>query len=640
MNLLQFSILGLGLGGAYALLAIGVVTVYRGTGVPNFAQGAMAMISAFVFFKLRDDSGMSTALALPLTILFGVLIGVAFHLLVMRQLRSSPVLAKIVATLALLTLLQGLALLLFEVQSSTPSAVLPAKVVRFLDFNVVTDRLYLAAVAVVLAAMLALVSHSSKTGLAVRAIAENEKGTTLLGYSPDFLGALTWGLGGGLAALAGVLLSPIAGLDANALTLLIVPVFGAALIGKFSSYTWTTIGALVLGMGQSILQQYTQPGRWYAFLWSGSGRVDAFPALIIIVTMVIAGRLLPSRATPRLARMPFSPRPRHLVSASVVGLAIGVPFVLLASRSWVTALTSSLIAAIVALSLVLVTGYVGQISLGQLAFAGVGGVTVAKLTGALDMPFPFPVLIGALVAAAAGAIIGLPSLRVRGPSLAIVTLSAALILQKMVFQDIHFFGGDSYARVPAPALFGMRLDAQRFALFVMGSYIVLTLGVANLRRSMTGHRFLSVRENERAAAAAGISVARTKLLAFSLSAGIAGYAGGLLVYQVRVFAPERFTIIESMFVIVTVYIGGIGMVAGALLAGLAVSGGLFSKVLSAADLEEYRRVIAGGVLLIAIQLHPDGLASIPEVFRRHRRRRTGEKPASNLTTNRDRNDGA
>ncbi|MGE3619442.1 MAG: hypothetical protein AB7L84_03175 [Acidimicrobiia bacterium] len=618
MNYAQLALLGVGLGGAYALLSIGVVTIYRGTGVPNFAHGAVAMFSAFMFFNLRDDRDWATAPAMVATLVLGALIGIAFHFLVMRRLKDSPLLAKILATLALLTLLQGLAILWFDIVSGTPKSVLPQELVTIGSYHVVSDRLWLGAIAVVVGLVMGLVSQRTKLGLAIRAISENEKGAMLQGYSPNALSALTWGVGSALAALAGILVSPIAGLDANALALLIVPVFGAALLARFSSYLIAVAASFAIGAVQSILQAHTQPGEWWEWLYKGTGRAEAFPAFVIIVAMILSGKVIPSRGAISLGRMPLSPRPQHLVRYTVIGVALASLGLTMLSRSWVSALTATLIAATIALSLVVVTGFAGQISLGQMAFAGIAGVITARLTSDFDIPFPIPILISGLVAAVLGVLIGLPSLRVRGPSLAIVTLSAAWVCQRMIFQDTQVVGSD-FPRVPAPSLFGTALDARQFGFFCLAVLVVMALIVSNLRKSRTGRRFLTVRENERAAAAAGVDVRTVKLQAFAISAFVAGLGGSLLAYQARVFAYERFSVFESLFLFVNAYIGGVGMVAGAIVAGIAVSGGVFAKLLNTWGAEDYHRIIAGAGLLISIQLHPDGLASTATVLRMHRR---------------------
>lgn len=619
MTVLQFLLLGLGLGGAYALLALGLVTIYRGTGVLNFGQGAVAMFSAYVFFNLRDDHGVSSVVAGLVTLVFAALLGIAFYVLVMRQLRNSPVLARIVATLALLLLLQGLAILLFDVQTKSPAPVVSSAAVDVFGLAIPRDRIVLALVAVVLALVLSLISRRTKLGLAIRAISDSEKGASLSGLSPVLIGAFTWAVGFALAALAGVLLSPIAGLDANVLTLLIVPVFAAALIARFSSFWMAVAAGLALGMAQSALQLVPSDGAWWTWLWSGPGRPQAIPAMIVIVAMIFSGRLLPARGEVVRGRLPVSLPPRYRVIGPVLALVVGLVFISTVRSSWLSAGVVTLAGILIALSVVVVTGFLGQISLAQVAFAGIGGLATALLSGSL--PFPVVLVLSGLVAMLVGVLVGLPSLRVRGPSLALVTLAAAYVCQVAVFSDGRIFGGTGFNRVDQPSLFGRELGSQAFAVVVLVIVVAAGVGVTSLRQSTLGRRALAVRENEAAAMAAGINIKAYKLGGFALSALMAGVGGSLLGYQANVFSYERFSVFESLHVVAMAYIGGIGMASGAIFAGLGAGGGLFSQLLSVWGVDSYQSVIAGGVLLLAIQLHPDGIASLAHSIRQAKERR-------------------
>lgn len=613
MDVLQFALLGLGLGGAYALLALGLVTIYRGSGVLNFGQGAVAMFSAFVFFNLRDEHEVATVPSFVLTLVFAGALGALFYLLVMRQLRNSPVLARIVATLALLLLLQGLAFVVFDVATVSPPPVMNSEPVDLFGQLIPRDRLELAAVAVVLAILLGAVSRWTRIGLAVRAISDNEKGASLSGLSPVRIGALTWAVGFMLAAVAGVLISPSSGLDANVLTLLIVPVFAAALIARFTSFGVAVIAGLVLGMTQSALQLIAPDGDWWTWLWSGPGRPQAIPAMVVVLAMIFSGRLLPARGEVVRGRLPISLPARYRVIGPLVGLAGGLVFIYTARSAWLAALVVTLAGILISLSVVVVTGFVGQVSLAQVAFAGIGGLVTAKLSD--DLPFLVVLLLSGVVAMAVGALVGLPSLRVRGPSLALVTLAVAYVCQVAVFSDGRIFGNTGFNRVEVASLFGHDLDTQGYAVFVLVLVLLAMSGVGALRMSTLGKRALAVRENEAAAMAAGINVSHYKLGAFALSAAMAGVGGALLSYQANVFAYERFTVFESLHVVAMAYIGGIGMASGAIFAGLGAGGGLFSQLLTTWGADDYQGVIAGGVLLIAIQLHPDGIASLAHGFR-------------------------
>jgi len=609
MSVLQFALLGLGLGGAYALLALGLVAIYRGTGVLNFAQGAVAMISAYVFFELRDTAGAPTPLALLGTLLFAAVLGLVFYLLVMRQLRNSPILTRIIATLALLLLLQGLATVIFDVTTRTPRPVLPSAVVQVFGVSIPRDRLILAGIAAVLALVLTLVARRTKVGLAVRAISDSEKGASLSGLSPVLIGALTWATGFVLAAVAGILLSPIAGLDADSLTLLVVPVFAAALIARFTSFGVAVLAGLGLGAAESMLQLLSgTQGAWYTWLWTGPGRAQALPALMVILVMVFSGRLIPARGELVKGRLPISLPPKYRVSGPIAAIILGVVFIYTVTPSWLAAGVITFAGILIAMSVVVVTGFVGQISLAQVAFAGIGGLITARLS-ADGLPFPLVVVLSGIAALLVGLLVGLPSLRVRGPSLALVTLAAAYVCQVAVFSDGRLLGSMGYNRVPPASLFGTELSATTFAVVTLLVVVAVGSLVTALRVSRFGRRALAVRENEAAAVAAGINVKQYKLGAFALSAAMAGIGGSLLGYQALVFSYERFSVFESLHVIAMATIGGIGMVSGAILAGLGASGGLFSQLLSVSGAIHYQEIIAGAALLLTLQLHPDGIVS-------------------------------
>jgi ABC-type branched-subunit amino acid transport system permease subunit len=213
-------------------------------------------------------------------------------------------------------------------------------------------------------------------------------------------------------------------------------------------------------------------------------------------------------------------------------------------------MTASLIGAVVFLSFVVIVGYVGQISLVQIGFAGVGALTAAKVATLSGFPFPIPLLVGAAAAVPLGLLIGLPALRVRGINLAVITLGAAFTLEQMLFNDPSLTGMDTGLVVSAPTLFGVSLNsvtgARAFGLFVLAVFLLAALGVALIRRSPLGMRFLAIRANERGAAAAGISIVRTKLVAFALAGAIAGLAGGLMAYQALNVSFTEFTTLASI----------------------------------------------------------------------------------------------
>lgn len=608
----EFFLLGLGLGGCYALMALGVVSIYRASGVPNFAQGAVAMASAFTFFNLRDSVGDTAAFVL--TIGLAGLFGAGFYILVMRQLRNSPLMARIAATIALLLLLHGLAITAFPLATTTPTSILPQNLVQIGGLGIPVDRFIVAGIAVVAAVVLEILARRTRFGLATRAIAETEKGVILLGLSPIGLGAANWAIGSVLAALAGILLTPFAGLNADALTQLIVPVFAVALLAKFVSFPRAVLASFALGMMQSYLQQYSAPGPWYTALWQGPGRVDALPALVVFVAMLFSGKLIPPRDEVLRGRLPSSVEPRNLRIGIPVLLVAGTLLVLLVPLNWSAAVTTSIIATILGASLVLLTGITGQISLAQLAFAGVGGFLAARLY-VIGVPFLPDVLAAGAVGGLLGLVVGLPALRIRGPSLAIMTLAIGLVLYDLVLTNGELLPASQFLRLDYPLVGSWRLGPRSFGVLCLVVLAAVLSFVALIRRSPFGLRSLLVRESERSAVAAGINVSFQKLSAFFVSSTIAGVGGALLAFNQLVFSYEGYAVLASLMLFVVAYIGGIGMASGAVIAGLGAGGGIFSNLLASAHATSYSEIIAGAGLLIAIQLHPDGLAAVPEAIR-------------------------
>ena len=623
---LVFLLLGLGLGGAYALLTLGVVAIYRASGVPNFAQGAVAMISAFVFFDLRDKIGWIPAFVI--TVGLAGLLGVAFYLLVMRQLRHAPLMARIAATIGLLLLLQGLAKLIYPSTTSTPKSILPTERVQIGDFGVPQDRFLTAGIAIVLAIVLGIIGRRTRFGRATRAVAESEKGLVLVGVSPVRVAAINWAIAFGLAALAGILLSPIAGLDSDTLSLLIVPVFAAALCARFTSYGWAVCAALAIGAVQSVLQLYAAPGPWWTFLWTGPGRADAFPAVVVIVAMVVSGRLIPQRDVILRSPLPKSLEPSKLWIGLPVLFIGGTILFLTLPVNWVAALTVSVTGAIIALSIVIITGFGGQISLMQVGFAGLGAFVVAQWAsrgGAFLIGIPLAAIAGALL----GLLVGIPALRIRGQSLAIATLAMSLVLYDYVFINSQLFGDLGFLNFgDYPSLGPWQFSRQTFGIFCL---VVLVLGVvftAKLRTSELGHRALLVRESERSAIIAGVNVTWTKITLFMISATIAAIGGALSAYSQLAFSDANYTVLASLMLFTLAYIGGLGSTTGALIAGFATLGGISSNFLATIDATAYSQVIAGGALMISLQLHPDGLATTVHDIReaRKRKRATAASP--------------
>jgi branched-chain amino acid transport system permease protein len=296
------------------------------------------------------------------------------------------------------------------------------------------------------------------------------------------------------------------------------------------------------------------------------------------------------------------------------------------------ALIQSLIGAVVCLSLVLLTGYLGQISLAQMAFAGVAGFGLGLLAQDAGVPFPVAPVLAAAMAAVVGVVVGLPALRVRGVNLAVVTLAGAVALEELVFKDVGLTGGVGGRRIPEPRLFGLDLGigAARggsyprpvFGLLALAMLGAMGAGVTWLRGTRWGRRLLAVRANERAAAAVGVGVAATKLGGFAASAFVAGLGGALLGYAQGRLSVASFGVFVSLSYLAVAYVGGIARVSGALVGGALVSGGLFfTAVDRVGHLGRYQLLVTGMALVAMAVLYPDGVAAAGARAVRSRRRR-------------------
>lgn len=438
-NFILYLLLGLGTGAAYALVANGIVTIYKGSGILNFAQGGIAMFAAYCYLALLNG-GVPKGLAVLITAAGAAVGGALIAVGVVRPLRNAPALAKVVATLGLLSALQGLAALIWGNETLLVPSIFPhGSVTLFNGTHLGVDRLYMLGVALVIAVILWAGFRFTRLGLGTQAASENERGAALLGFSPTAVAAANWALGSVLAALAGIIIAPLTGVDEQQLPLIVLPAMAAALVGRFSSFGITTIAAVIIGMVQSELLN----------LWSQQGVETAAPFIVVIVVMVFAGRGLPTRGTVSEGRPPRATSGRIRPVTLVLAIGIAVAALALFNSTYQGAMATSLATGAMALSLVVVTGYVGQVSLMQMTFAGLGGFITAKMAYNLGVPFPLSIIIAAIIAAPIGAMLGLPALRVRGMSLAVVTLGAAVAIDAIVFQNQAWSGARMERRSPA-----------------------------------------------------------------------------------------------------------------------------------------------------------------------------------------------
>jgi branched-chain amino acid transport system permease protein len=626
-EILLFLLLGLGTGATIAAIAVAIVVTYRGSGFINLAAGAISMVAGFSFWALRTGElgfTVGTPLAVALTYVFVVLVTVAIELAVLRPLRTAAPLAKLVASLGVLLTLQAAMLLAFGTSQHPQPTIIPIRVVRLLDGAVPLSAFVLSGMVVGLTLLLWALYRWTRFGLATRAASENDVAARLAGLSPDELSLVNSLLASLLLGTLGILAGSVAALDTTTLPFLVVPALAAALFARLTSFTLACACGLGIGMAESLIE-YASTKSWFptseSVAWPGVKELLVF--MLIVAAMFLRGASLPTRGELVEQRLPDVPRPKHAYALAIPSTVLCAIALVVLPFDFRQALTNSLIGIVMALSLVVITGFVGQISVVQLALAGVAGFTVSHLAVDAGIGFPLAPLAGIAAAVLLGLVTAASALRVRGVALAVVTIAAAVAVFNFGFVNPTWGGGATGSPVPDPKLFGINLGPNAsfegldgnlpspvFGWVALAATVLLSLLVVSVRRGILGQRMLAVRSNERAAAGAAIDVRNVKLIAFGISALIAGVAGTLYAYNFGSVSADRFSVPLALSLIAFAYAGGITLVSGAVFAGLIAAQGLLPYALDKwFGLSGNWFLLFGGVVLIFTLIqNPEGVA--------------------------------
>jgi len=640
-EILLFLLLGLGTGATIAAIAVGIVVTYRGSGFINLAAGAIAMLAGFSFWALRTGElgfTLSTPLAVVFSYAFVLVASVAIELAVFRPLRTAAPLAKLVASLGVLLTLQAVMLLAFGTSQHPQPTIIPVRVIRMLGSAVPLSAFVLSGIVVAMTVLLWALYRWTRFGLATRAASENDVAARLAGLSPDELSLVNTLLGSTVLATLGILAGSVAALDTTTLPFLVVPALAAALFARLTSFTIACACGLAIGMAESLIE-YASTKSWFptsqSVAWPGVKEFLVF--VLIVAAMFLRGASLPTRGELVEQRLPDVPRPKHAVTLAIPSTVLCAIALAVLPFDFRQALTNSLIGIVMALSLVVITGFVGQISVVQLALAGVAGFTVSHLAVDHGIGFPLAPLLGIVAAVFLGLVTAVSALRVRGVALAVVTLAAAVAVYNFGFVNPTWGGGATGSPVPDPDIFGINLGPSAsfrgldgnlpspvFGWVALAATVVLSLLVILLRRGTLGRRMLAVRSNERAAAAAAIDVRNVKLIAFGISALIAGVAGTLYAYNFGSVSADRFNAVTALALIAFAYAGGITLVSGAIFAGLISTEALVPHALDKwLGINGNWFLLFGGVILIFTLIqHPEGVAGA-FYKRMHRGKRPG-----------------
>ena len=614
---------GFFLGLTYSLLAVGLVLVYRATRVINFAHGDIGVFGAVLCAKLTYDAHIPFVLSLLIALVVGGAIGFVVEFVVVRRLFDAPRLILLVATIGVSQLMLFATLQLPKIHggnnvfptAGNRQASIGSLVIRPQDF------LVLAVVPAVVAGLTVFL-NASPYGTSIRASADNGDAARLAGISIKRVSTMVWVLAGALAVLTAVLVAPvrsdfIGSANAALGPALLLRALAAAMIGRFESIPLTLAGGLGVGIVEAILNA----------TFSSSDTVN--PVNGVFFLLILGLLFARTRAgltgaeggtyslTPQIAAIPERLRQvwwvknsRHLVAGIALAVAIVLPLIF-STSTVLFRLTSVVCFAMVGLSLTVLTGWAGQLSLGQFGFVAVGAYVTGALT-ARGVPF-----VAALIYATVGGVvlalmIGVPALRIRGLFLAIVTLAFAVAVHGVLIR-LPILQNDVVSYVRPGKLFGIDLAKARPYYYLC--LIVLTasaIAVARLRTTGIGRQLIAVRDNERGTAACTVSPAKAKLTAFAVAGGLATLAGGLYGGALQGFSVNDFGPGESLRVVAMAVIGGLGTVSGAILGPLYVIG----MPLLFGDDDLARVAVSGVGLLLFLLYYPGGLSGIGSAISR------------------------
>ncbi|HXZ83306.1 MAG TPA: ABC transporter permease [Acidimicrobiales bacterium] len=580
---LSYALPGVPYGCAYALMAAGLVLTYKASGVFNLAFGAQAYVSAIVFYVAVEDGRPKWAAFVVAVVLLGPAIGYVLDRLLFQYARTAPPLVRLVPALGLLIAIPSVMQMIFGTSQrlAPPALALNPDHVYFRIGSVALtgEELLTTGVTVVVIAALGLMFRSSGLGLSMRAVVESPRMTELAGIRADRVGTFAWMLSSLLAGLAGVLLAPIyAALDPSYFTALLVAAIAAAAVGGFASLSLTLVGGVALGVVQEVIGGYLPSGTVLS-----SGLRPSFPFVVLAVLLVARRSFRPAGPLgdplsscdppPASLKPPARMTEVALGSRSFTALLVAVFIVItlvIVPGNWEFTLTQGLVFSTIFLSITLLTGMSGQISLCQASFAAVGAFTAGQLATHFGTAVLLGVVAGGVLAALVGLVVAIPSLRLGGIALALLTLAFALLGDNVLFQYSWSGNGASGLSVPRPTIGS--LDFAGSGAFFWLALVVLALAAGAvwlLQHGSVGGELGALRASEVGAESIGIDVRRLRVVAFMLSAAIAGVGGALYASLEQTVSPTDFNYEFSLIFVVIVATVGVYSVAGAIEAGLA-----------------------------------------------------------------------
>ena len=628
---------GLALGALYGIVGVALVLIYRTTRIINFAAGALGAVPAITALLMVTHKDVSYAIALPIAAVGGFVIGGLTDLVVMRRFGSSP---RLILTVVTIGVSQSFAVLgvFIPVWFGAKATQVPKVVTPWGHLSIDSsrgqpiltgDQVFAFAVVLLLTVGLSVFLKRSRMGIALRASAENADRASLLGIPVRKVSTLAWGLAGLLSALAIFAQAPLIGVPGDATLGFDTLLYGlaAAVVARMDRFGV----ALAAGSGIGLII-FASVSR------TGSNNIASALMLVIILVALLAQRGSLSRAMDTgvstwQAVKAFRPIPtelrtvpevvaaRYFLYGVLLLVAIGAPFVVGGGN--MLKLETLPLFGIVAVSLVVLTGWAGQISLGQFGLVGIGAAAAGGLVADHNIDFFVALAVGIAAGALTAVIVGLPAVRIQGLYLAVTTLAFGYAMQNFILNKNYWLGrqllpeGQS-ASILRPVVYG-RIDLENRTYFYFTGLVFFFLSVAAalaFRRNHSGRVLIAMRDNQRATSSYSVNPVRTKLAAFAVSGAFAGLAGVLFAYQQHNVIPASFNVLSSIAVFLAACIGGLTSVWAGTLGVISFQAfvyfapAVYQPLL--ADHPTFSSVIpllvTGPLLILKLYFNPGGLA--------------------------------
>ena len=581
-HFLGFAIPGIPYGCTYTLVAVGLVLTYQATGVLNFAYGAQAYLSAFVFTYLVQKQHVPVGVAFVLSVVvLAPAVGLIFDRFLFRKIAPANVIAKLVTGISMLIGIPAILSILFtnSNQYNPPSILFNPDVVYFrfagTPINGI-DVTCVVATAGTLIALLVLIRWTS-LGLKMRGAVESRRLIELDGINGGRTVASAWAVSGLIAGLAGVLLAPTYGqLQFSDYADLMVAAFAAAAWAVLRSLPIAVLVGILMGVTVNILQGYLPAGS----IWS-SAALTSLPFVVLVGALVLVPgmRTLGGAKDPLASVDPPTPPTTAALRAPefdrvikilwyVLLVAFTVSMVTWMPKIWENVFNAGLAYSVVFLSITLITGMGGQLSLCQATLAGVGAFMAAQLASHLGLNLLLGGLVGAAAAALVAVVLAFASVRLRGLGLALMTIAAALVFDNVVFAEVDTVHGQPINITPSDVGLGiLNPNGRIFFVVAMVVLAVCVFLVLRVRRGSIGRFLGAMQGSSTAASGIGVNLTWMHVLVFGLSGAVAGIGGTLLSINQQAVNPNTFSWEFSLVFVVVVVTTGVNTPEGAIQAG-------------------------------------------------------------------------